>query len=68
MSCTSLINVILSLLGGYITVWDVGNFLLHPPSESDSEQNQDEDHESVKDETKKEAKVNQQAAACTLNK
>jgi len=48
----------LSSLGGYITVWDVGNFLLHPPSENNSEEHQQEDQENIKDETKEESKVN----------
>lgn len=41
---------------GYITVWDVGSFLLHPPTENNSEQHQEEDQENTKDEPRKEPK------------
>ena len=50
------------LQGGYITVWDVGNFLLDPPSEKNNgdhrEDEQESNKESNKEETKKEPKVN----------
>lgn len=44
---------------GYITVWDVGNFLLDPSSEGsdgDQQQQREDDQESNKDDTKKEPK------------
>ncbi|KAJ7388219.1 WD repeat-containing protein 64 [Desmophyllum pertusum] len=41
---------------GYITVWDVGNFLLDPPSEQNNGDHRDDDLESNKDESKKEPK------------
>lgn len=44
---------------GYITVWDVGNFLLDPSSEGsegDQQQQRENDQESNKDDTKKESK------------
>ena len=47
----------LLFLEGYITVWDVGSFLLHPPTENNSEQHQEEDQENTKDEPRKEPKV-----------
>ena len=45
--------------GGYITVWDVGNFLLHPPTESNSGEHQEEDQDANRDEIRKEPKVSQ---------
>ena len=57
---TLMLSIILSP-GGYITVWDVGNFLLDPSSEGsegDQQQQRENDQESNKDDTKKESKVN----------
>lgn len=44
--------------GGYITVWDVGNFLLDPPSEKSNGDQREDEQESNKEESKKEPKVN----------
>ena len=38
-------------------MWDVGNFLLDPPSEQNNGDHRDDDLESNKDESKKEPKV-----------
>ena len=50
--------IVFFCLGGYITVWDVGNFLLDPPSENNDGEHQDDEQESNKEESKKEPKVN----------
>ena len=39
-------------------MWDVGNFLLDPPSENNDGEHQDDEQESNKEENKKEPKVN----------
>lgn len=41
---------------GYITVWDVGNFLLDPPSEKSNGDQREDEQESNKEESKKEPK------------
>lgn len=38
-------------------MWDVGNFLLDPPSEQNNGDHRDDDLESNKDDSKKEPKV-----------
>ena len=38
-------------------MWDVGNFLLDPPSEKTNEDQREDEQESNKDESKKEPKV-----------
>ncbi len=38
-------------------MWDVGNFLLDPPSEQNNTEHQEDEQESNKEETKKEPKV-----------
>ena len=43
--------------GGYITVWDVGYFLLDPPSEQNNGNNREDEQENNKEETKNEPKV-----------
>ena len=40
-----------------MTVWDVGNFLLDPPSEKTNGDQREDEQESNKEESKKEPKV-----------
>lgn len=39
-------------------MWDVGNFLLDPPSEQNNRDHREDEQENNKEETKKEPKVN----------
>ena len=55
-SVVEVVNLILCP-GGYITVWDVGNFLLDPPSERSNGDQREDEQESNKEESKKEPKV-----------
>ena len=44
-------------LEGYITVWEVGSFLLHPPTESNGAEHKEEEQEGNKEETRRDPTV-----------